>query len=107
MQGPCGVLREEPVGFLRIQSIKGRPLYHNLYIGGAAITQLWASLVNSTPCVGQNAHPLPGTCMWWEFAVLQVNDVWQPLTWGLELGGSWLRWYWTGEPTKPIRSAHA
>lgn len=90
-----GSALEQAVGFVRIQSIKGRSLCHCLYIGGAATPQLWASLA-------QNAHPQPGTCLLWEFAVLQANNVWQPPTWALELGGSR-----AGEHSKPICSAHA
>lgn len=55
VQGPCGNLREEPVGFLRMHSIKGRPLCHQLCIGGATIT-----LVDSTPRVGPcSRRPIP------------------------------------------------
>lgn len=52
VQGSCRSLREKPIGFPRIPSLKGRPLCHHLYLGGVAITWLGSSLVGSTSLVG-------------------------------------------------------
>lgn len=60
VQASCGSPREELVGFPRIRSLKGRPLCHCFYIGGAAITQLGAPLMDSTSHVGPwSRMPVP------------------------------------------------
>lgn len=99
VQGPCGILREEPFGFLKIHSINGRPLCHHLYIRGVPVTRLWASLVGPQ-C------PSPA----WHLCAVGVS--WGPMMSGSCPHGAW-NWEGAGlgrtglgEHTKPICFAH-